>query len=278
MLTREERFAPIDDSLRTVAGLVQRSENTLARAIWEFLQHGACYAEPLPSAPGRLELQECGWIFPDYGARRRHPVRLSLLAESERGHFGEVWDTLIGGHGVAIFFPLANMIALRAERAETPPCIGATVLHEAGHALRATQRREAGAPPPAPRSPENLREEVEMHTLQGALWREQSPTRYDTALQKGLYWAQRYIRKYRDKPGERFIGLPHYVEELEVVLGRAPSDQARADRKLHFDILVNFALADASRRSPREVETLKANMIYAVYEFVGFTGVLGEPR
>lgn len=273
MTLSPERKATIDVSVRAAETLSAQAANPFAERIWRFVRAFACYAEPLPSAPETFEIQQHGWVSPDFGKRRGARLHIVALAASDIGMYGRTWDQLHTGKGVAIFFPRANLILLRADRAETPPVLGCSLLHEGGHALRRDDRRQTGDQDPPPFSPAHLAEERDMHTLEGILWRAQNPSRYDLAIDKGIYWIQRELRRQRRGIGEIFVGLPSYPALLDDILGPAPTEQARGDRKIHFDILANFAAVDHSARTAKEV--LKANMMESLYQFVGFTGVLG---
>lgn len=112
-----------------------------------------------------------------------------------------------------------------------------------------------------------------MHTLEGALWKEAGGgTAYDDALARAVFWIDKKLRQQRRKVGQVFIGLDSYRTRLDDVLGTAPSEEARATRKLHFDILANFEIVNGSALPDKRA--VQAEMMRSVYQFVGFTGVL----
>lgn len=272
MPTTRERNASVDEFLRAAESLVARTALSEVHEIWSCLCQHACYAEPAPSAPSRFTVDARGWIFPNLAQRESAKLLIAPLYAEDVGCFGETWDALWAAKGEAGYFQRANLIVLRPEREETPVVHGCSVLHEGGHARRAALEGRAAQPSTEHLTAKILREERDMHALEGALWKEAGGAAYDDALARSVYWIENHLRRQGQKVGTAFIGLDGYPKRLDDVLGTAPTEQARGTRKLHFDILANFEVVN--RSALPNTYAVQAEMMRSVYQFIGFTGVL----
>lgn len=262
MRTAEERRAAVETYVRAAQALVACTHRPELPLIWEYLTRSGALACPDTAPPSQFAVHYAGWLFPFRGERGPRRLGVTALYPDDTGCGGELWDGLAQSKNWALYARFAHLIVVKPDHLDTPPMLGAIFLHEAGHAARGL--REDLAPWSGPEA--IMREERDMYVLQGELWREAGGLPYAEALAAAGESIRATLTQERCRAGERLIGLPAYDERLDRAFGSAPTEDARGQRKVLFDLFANLEVLRLS--APPDLAQWETNVVQAFLKFL----------
>lgn len=250
MRSEEQRRADVDAFVSAALWLAERADLPETNAVALSLKSAGCYAVP-EAAPGTtVRLQQRGWLFP-HGPHPASPhLSVIPLTAEDTGLFGQLWDHFLQMPAAALYWPVGHLVVLRPDLQETTTVRGASLLHECNHACRAAREDRVHTPVDEDPPDAYYEEESDLYLLESALWEAVGETAYRAVLDRAAEHIAVQLQRVGRSWGHSFIGLPAYDEELEQVLGPAPTDAARATRKVHFDLQANLRLAEAHLPHP----------------------------
>jgi hypothetical protein len=264
----DERMAAVNSFLAAAETLCRQVKLPMVTEIWEFLRRVACYAEPEFSPPGKLSLAGKGWVFPEFGRRRRNPVYLLALFRHEAAELGEEWGKVAAPWRAGTYLLPLHCIVLFPDDEVPLLDAGLVVIHESFHALEAWKRRESGGL--LLRGEEGLQkalaEDCEIYLLQGTIWAALGGAVFQEILEDAVAYIQNCLR-CEDKPaGSLFVGLDGYDSRLNAVLGATSSPKVRRRRKAQLDILANLEVVRRSAIADEEKVCRELLRAYYTYE------------
>lgn len=268
MISREDRLSSAETVLFEANRITQNSQVTSARYAWLHLaKHGVVAAPQLSQdrATGAFELL---WTLNGNEKTLPDPVLTILPIAEEDATLGmpysRLWE-VCSTQALAMYIPSGNLIIFRYKSDETDFVRGCTILHEAGHALRAYKEARLGQEAEG-MTPSLLLEEVAMHTQDYQLWEEQGGSDYSEVIKQAVgIIRQEYSRL---KTNRAFIPLEAkgpWLEVLESALGPAPTQKRQAARVWQFGIHAHFSYADQqpwSLADKMEHKTLVMKLLY----------------
>lgn len=265
MIAATERRAAATEFLRAAEAL---AENTGSSEVWtiaKYLRQYAQHAAPALSPPGGLTISEDDWVYPGPRPTSLTPLRVVPLYGPDQA-LGERWQELYECCGNAVYWTVANLIVIRPESGETARVKGCSILHEAGHALRALVEGRLGQPQ-LTRTDTYYAEERDLYLLEAVLWEECGEATYAELLADSHQEISAQLKAHQSQPAHAFVGLNQYDPRLDLLLGAAPNEAARATRKLHFDLQANLRyVEEALHRPPDTKRRMEAQMLRAFYE------------
>lgn len=238
--------------------------------VWLYTRQCARHAIPEVSTGEESSLTEGPWVCTS-PRRPLPPLHVVALFNDDRG-LGGIWSTFVDSCGQSLYWPRGPLLILRPEEGETPTVQGCSVLHEAGHALRALVEGRAGQAETRGLTDTYFAEERDIYLLEARLWEEQNPDVYTAVMADATACIRARLAETGAPPAHAFIGLEAYDPRLDQLLGTAASARARATRKLHFDIQANLLYVEREGRVVGgERRLMEARMLRAFYEHFGFS-------
>lgn len=215
MITIEDRWAMALPYIRGAKEIAERTQVPFARECWKYLlDYGmVVYAEETEGE--RCAMRIVGPIQQGASNVLTPPVLVYPLVQ-EDAQVGDNISRACAGTGVAGYFSDSNMIVFRTWVApETDFNRGSDFLHEAGHAICTRKENRIGTIRGDLQA--KAREEVEMYSLNAALWLEYGGKRYRQLLESAV----RDLRDgLRGQPKFLHLEAPQmWANELQAIFG-----------------------------------------------------------
>lgn len=258
MPTNQER---IDFAMYFIEGakeIAKKTRVTTARMVWKYCGPRLSVCAPRKCDDAEVTSQVIYRVMPE--TKKMSPgspvLLMPLYSEdvAHEQHLQEIWES--AQESIAYHRHGSNLIFLPHKRAarESPFIAGCCLLHEMGHELldlpRRIARREQGDP---------LAEEVDMHTENYQLWREQDERRYDQLIHRVIF----QIKKRWQRMDKKIFVPPErdqpWAGALEKILGSCPPE-LRYNRTFHLFIHAHFVLFD-QEYPPNEAALYKRDIM-----------------